>query len=142
MKKTVALIFGGKSSEHEVSIRSAKNVANALDKSKFDFVLIGISKEGSWYRFGGLDVFDKTVRITDKSLPAASDPVALISEAGKPVVFSLKSHTKTPVDCAFPVLHGTFGEDATIHGLLQLMNLLFVGCGVWSSSAGMDKEVM
>jgi D-alanine-D-alanine ligase len=142
MKKTVALIFGGKSSEHEVSIRSAKNVANALDKNKFDFILVGISKEGSWYRFRGPEVFDQAVRLSDKSLPAGSDPVALISEAGKPLLFSLKSQSKIAVDCAFPILHGTFGEDGTIQGLFKMMNLPFVGCGVWSSAAGMDKEVM
>src|SRR5437868_4090988 len=142
MKKTVALIFGGRSSEHEVSIRSAKNIANALDKSKFDFVLVGISKEGSWYRFSGLEVFDSVVRLSDKSLPAGSDPVALISEGGKPMFFSLKNQAKTSVDCAFPILHGTFGEDGTIQGLFNMMNLPFVGCGVWSSAAGMDKEVM
>lgn len=142
MKKTIALIFGGKSSEHEVSIRSAKNVANALDKSKYDFILVGISKEGSWYRFSGLEVFDQVVRLTDKSLPAGSDPVALISEGGKPCFFSLKNQTKSAVDCAFPILHGTFGEDGTIQGLFKMMNLPFVGCGVWSSAAGMDKEIM
>jgi D-alanine-D-alanine ligase len=142
MKKTIALIFGGRSSEHEVSIRSAKNIANALDKNKYDFLLVGISKEGSWYRFSGLDVFDQVVRLTDKSLPANSDPVALISESGKPWFFSLKNQTKTAVDCAFPILHGTFGEDGTIQGLFKMMNLPFVGCGVWSSAAGMDKEVM
>lgn len=142
MKKTIALLFGGKSSEHEVSLRSAKNIAHALDKSKFDFILIGISKEGSWYRLSGLEVFDQAVRITDKALPANSDPVALISEGGKPWLFSLKNQTKVAVDCAFPILHGTFGEDGTIQGLFKMMNLPFVGCGVLSSAAGMDKEVM
>lgn len=142
MKKTIALIFGGRSSEHEVSIRSAKNVATALDKSKFEFILVGISKEGSWYRFSGMDVFDQMVRLSDKALPAQSDPVALISEAGKPLLFSLKNQSKTALDCAFPILHGTFGEDGTIQGLFKMMNLPFVGCGVWSSAAGMDKEIM
>lgn len=142
MKKTIALIFGGKSSEHEVSLRSAKNIANALDKNKYDFILVGISKEGSWYRFADTEVFDQTVRITDKALPTNADPVALVSEGGKPCFFSLKNQTKTTVDCAFPILHGTFGEDGTIQGLFKMMNLPFVGCGVWSSAAGMDKEVM
>ncbi|RYZ70305.1 MAG: D-alanine--D-alanine ligase [Proteobacteria bacterium] len=142
MKKTVALIFGGRSSEHEVSLRSAKNVANALDKNKFDLLLVGISKEGSWYRFDGPEVFEHAVRLTDKALPANADPVALISDAGKPLFFSLKKQTKTAVDCAFPIMHGTFGEDGTIQGLFKMMNLPFVGCGVWSSAAGMDKEVM
>lgn len=142
MKKTIALIFGGKSSEHEVSIRSAKNIANALDKNKFDFVLIGISKEGSWFRFSGLEIFDQVVRISDKGAPAGAEPVALISEAGKPLLFNLRTQSKTALDCAFPILHGTFGEDGTIQGLFKMMNLPFVGCGVWSSAAGMDKEVM
>jgi len=142
MKKMVAIIFGGRSSEHEVSIRSAKNVAHALDKNKYNLLLVGISKQGSWYRFDNLEVFDHVVQITDKSLPAQADPVALISEGGMPFFFSLKNYSKTPVDCAFPVLHGTFGEDGTIQGLFKMMNLPFVGCGVWSSAAGMDKEVM
>lgn len=142
MKKTIALIFGGRSSEHEVSMRSARNVAVALDKSKFDFILIGISKEGSWFRFQGLEVFDKVTVLSDKSLPPDADPVALISEQRKPLLFSLKNQTKTVVDCAFPILHGTFGEDGTIQGLFKMMNLPFVGCGVWSSAAGMDKEIM
>jgi len=142
MKKNIALIFGGKSSEHEVSLRSAKNIANALDKDKFNFVLIGISKEGSWYRFQNPEVFEHNVLITDKALPAGADPVALICESGKPLFFSLKTQAKTSVDCAFPILHGTFGEDGTIQGLFKMMNLPFVGCGVWSSAAGMDKEVM
>lgn len=142
MKKTIALIFGGRSSEHEVSVRSAKNVALALDKSKFDFVLIGISKEGSWYRFKGLEVFDQVVVLSDRSLPVDADPVALISEKSKPWLFSLKQQTKTSIDCAFPILHGTFGEDGTIQGHFKMMNLPFVGCGVWSSAAGMDKEIM
>ncbi|MGZ3747330.1 MAG: D-alanine--D-alanine ligase family protein [Pseudobdellovibrionaceae bacterium] len=142
MKKTIALIFGGRSSEHEVSIRSAKNVVKALDKDKYNFLLIGISKEGSWYQFRGPEVFDQVVQLTDKNLPANSDPVALISQGGKPWFFSLQTQTKAAVHCAFPILHGTFGEDGTIQGLFKMMNLPFVGCGVWSSAAGMDKEIM
>lgn len=142
MKKTVAVIFGGKSSEHEVSIRSAKNIANALDKSRFQLLLVGISKEGTWYQLSGLEVFDQIKRITDKALPAQAEPVTLMSFEGKPYLYSLKSHGKTLVDCAFPVLHGTFGEDGTIQGLFKMVNVPFVGCGVWSSSTGMDKEVM
>ncbi|MBK9324044.1 MAG: D-alanine--D-alanine ligase [Bdellovibrionaceae bacterium] len=142
MKKSVAIIFGGKSSEHEVSIRSAKNVAHAVDKNKYDLLLIGISKQGSWYRFDTFEIFDQATQINDNSLPTEAEPIALISEAGRPFFFSLRGHTKSQVDCAFPVLHGTFGEDGTVQGLFKMMNLPFVGCGVWSSAAGMDKEVM
>lgn len=142
MKKVVALIFGGKSAEHEVSLRSAKNVADALDKDNFSPLLIGISKEGSWYRFPDMTVFSQVTKLEDSSLPQQSEPVALISFQGTPVLYSLKDHSKTKVDVAFPVLHGTMGEDGTIQGLFKMVQLPFVGCGVWSSAAGMDKEIM
>lgn len=141
MKKTIALIFGGKSAEHEVSLRSAKNIADALDKDLFSPVFIGISKQGSWYRFANNEVF-KNITIDDTHLPAEAEPVALIALKGAPVLYSLKDQSKTTVDCAFPILHGTMGEDGTIQGLFKMVQLPFVGCGVWSSAAGMDKEVM
>ncbi len=140
-KKIVALIFGGKSAEHEVSLRSAKNIADALDKDLFKPILIGISKEGSWYRFSNLDVFN-LIAIEDNDLPSQAEPIALISIAGKPLLYSLQDHSKTPIDCAFPILHGTMGEDGTIQGLFKMVQVPFVGCGVLSSAAGMDKEIM
>ncbi|WP_373998875.1 D-alanine--D-alanine ligase family protein [Bdellovibrio bacteriovorus] len=142
MKKTVALIFGGKSAEHEVSLRSAKNVADALDKDQFTPILIGLSKEGSWYRFPDMSLFSQATKIVDSALPANAESVALISFQGKPVLYSLKDHSKTPIDVAFPIMHGTMGEDGTIQGLFKMVQVPFVGCGVWSSAAGMDKEVM
>ncbi|MEN0060452.1 MAG: D-alanine--D-alanine ligase family protein [Bdellovibrio sp.] len=142
MKKVVALIFGGKSAEHEVSLRSAKNIADALDKDLFSPVLIGISKEGSWYRFQNSEIFTLVTKISDQALPAQAEPVALICQQGKPVLHSLTHHTHSPVDIAFPILHGTMGEDGTIQGLFKMAQLPFVGCGVWASAAGMDKEVM
>lgn len=142
MKTTIALIFGGKSAEHEVSLRSAKNISDALDKDKFNPLLIGISKEGSWYRFPDNKIFAEATKIEDKALPANAEPVALVSLKGKPVLYSMKNHTETAVDVAFPIMHGTMGEDGTIQGLFKMVQLPFVGCGVWSSAAGMDKEVM
>ncbi|MGZ3769206.1 MAG: D-alanine--D-alanine ligase family protein [Bdellovibrio sp.] len=141
MKKVVALIFGGKSAEHEVSLRSAKNVADALDKDQFTPVLIGISKEGSWYRFQDMTVFAET-KIVDSALPKNAEPVALISLQGKPVLYSLTKQSQSHIDIAFPIMHGTMGEDGTIQGLFKMVQIPFVGCGVWSSAAGMDKEVM
>lgn len=141
MKTVVALIFGGKSAEHEVSLRSAKNIADALDKDNFTPVLIGISKEGSWYRFPDMSVFQST-KVVDSSLPPNAESVALMSLQGKPVLYSLKDHSKTALDIAFPILHGTMGEDGTIQGLFKMVQLPYVGCGVWSSAAGMDKEIM
>lgn len=141
MKKVIALIFGGKSAEHEVSLRSAKNVADALDKDQYTPILIGISKEGSWYRFPDMTVFNHKT-IEDKILPPQAESVALMALQGKSVLYSLKDHSKTTLDCAFPIMHGTMGEDGTIQGLFKMVQLPFVGCGVWSSAAGMDKEVM
>ncbi len=142
MKKKVALIFGGKSAEHEVSLRSAKNVADALDKDQFTPVLIGISKEGGWYRFPDTKVFAETTKIVDSLLPTNAEPVTLLTHNGKPSLYSLRDHSHTPLDIAFPIMHGTMGEDGTIQGWFKMVQLPFVGCGVWSSAAGMDKEIM
>lgn len=140
--KTVALIFGGKSAEHEISILSAKNVAAALDKNLFKPLLIGISKEGTWYEFSTEQVFSTLTALSDKNLPPGAEPVCFISQNSKPLLFSLNSKQTKSVDVAFPILHGTFGEDGCIQGLFKMMNLPFVGCGVLASAAGMDKEVM
>ncbi|GIL16757.1 MAG: D-alanine--D-alanine ligase [Oligoflexia bacterium] len=142
MKKTVAIVFGGRSSEHEISMLSSRNVAAALDKNKFDPVLLGISKEGTWYEFPSDDVFSEVQAITDAKLPKNAEPVALMTQSGKPVVYSLNKKSARKIDVAFPVMHGTFGEDGCIQGLFKMMNLPFVGCGVFASAAGMDKEVM
>ncbi len=142
MKQKVAIIFGGKSAEHEVSLKSAKNVAGAVDQTKYDLIIMGISKEGTWYQFPSTDIFQKIKSLSDKSLPAGADPVSLICHKGKPHIFSLESKKTSAVDIAFPVLHGTFGEDGCIQGLFKMVNLAFVGCGVLGSAVGMDKEVM
>jgi len=142
MKKKVAILFGGRSAEHEVSVRSAKNVAAAVDLTKFELILIGISKEGTWYQFPDSSVFDKITALNDSKLPAQADPVSLVCMKGRPQIFSLESKKTSSVDVAFPVLHGTFGEDGCIQGLFKMANLPFVGCGVLGSAVGMDKEVM
>jgi len=142
MKKKVAVIFGGRSAEHEVSLRSAKNVANALDKNKFELLLIGISQQGSWYQFPDNAIFDQITALRDHQKPASAQPVSLICTDGQTKVFNLSNQKSAPVDIAFPVLHGTFGEDGCIQGLFKMMNLPFVGCGVLGSALGMDKEVM
>ena len=140
MKKNVAVIFGGRSPEHEVSIRSAKNVTAAIKDSQFEKFLIGISKEGTWYRFSDASVFEKK-SLLDRNLETA-EPVSLVCQKGTAVLVGLKSHQEWKIDIAFPVLHGSYGEDGTIQGLFRMMNLPFVGCDVFASAAGMDKEVM
>lgn len=142
MKKKVALIFGGRSSEHEISVRSIKNVFEALDKKKFEAFLIGISKEGSWYHIPEFDTLAKLTSLSDKKLPSQAQACSLICRQSKPQFLLIDKNISFHVDVAFPVLHGTFGEDGTIQGLFKMMNLPFVGCGVLASSMGMDKEIM
>jgi D-alanine-D-alanine ligase len=126
MKKKirVGIIFGGKSAEHEVSLRSAKNVVEALDKSKYEPVLIGIEKSGKW-QLGGKSV-------------------ALLPEGGGKIesIEKHEGHDDKKIDVVFPILHGPFGEDGTVQGLLKLANIPFVGAGVLGSAVGMDKDVM
>jgi len=126
----VAIIFGGKSAEHEVSVTSAKNILKALDRDKFDPVLIGISKSGKWF------LCDK---IPEREVEEESDALKMEIGAGKRALISRGDRLE--IDVAFPVLHGTNGEDGTIQGFLKIMNIPFVGCGVLSSSVAMDKEI-
>lgn len=140
MKKTVALIFGGKSAEHEVSVRSAKNIFQALNRDLFEPLLIAISKEGTWYKFNDAKVFDM-ITFEDAQLGSA-ERVVLTSYQNKPEFKSLTKSESYHVDMAFPILHGTMGEDGAIQGLFKMVQIPFVGCGIWGSAAGMDKEVM
>lgn len=140
MKKTVALIFGGKSAEHEVSVRSAKNIYQALDRNLYEPLLIAISKEGTWYRFADASVFDR-VKFEDSTLSSA-ERVTLTSYQSLPEFISLSNSSRYKADIAFPILHGTMGEDGAIQGLFKMFQIPFVGCGIWGSAAGMDKEVM
>jgi D-alanine-D-alanine ligase len=141
MKKiNVALLFGGRSAEHEVSINSARNIAAALDKNKFNLVLIGISKSGSWYLFNEIGGIKSLV---DSEIATHFPRLGFTVEQGHGLFFEIESAAKTiSVDVAFPILHGTFGEDGCVQGLLKMLNIPFVGCGVLGSAAGMDKDVM
>lgn len=140
MKKKIALIFGGKSAEHEVSINSAKNIFKAIDKKKYDPVLIGISKQGTWYQLEE-DAFSTYKALEDNQLKSKKI-ISLMSYQGKPVIFALDTQEKVSIDCAFPIIHGTMGEDGTLQGYFKIVNLPFVGCSVLSSAVGMDKDYM
>jgi D-alanine-D-alanine ligase len=141
MKKKIALVFGGRSAEHEVSIISASYIYDAIDKTLFDPFLIGISKEGSWYHFTDSEVFKKYKSITD-AIMMGQNLVSLLSFHEKTYMLVLKTQEKIALDCAFPIVHGTMGEDGTLQGYFKILNLPYVGCGVLSSSLGMDKEYM
>lgn len=126
----LAILFGGKSAEHEVSIRSAKNIVQAIDKNKYDLTLIGIDKKNRWF-------LQKDNKISNK---ISGEQISLIP-GGAGEIISL-SGKRTKIDIAFPILHGPFGEDGTIQGILRMAGIPFVGAGVLGSAVGMDKDVM
>jgi len=141
MNKTkVALIFGGRSAEHEVSINSAKNIAAAIDKNKYDLITIGISKSGSWYHTTALD---KTSSLTDDNLNENDFQSILFSiDKGQGHLVNTKTKEIINIDVVFPIIHGTYGEDGCIQGFLKMLKIPFTGCSVLSSATGMDKDVM
>ena len=120
-KIKVGIFFGGKSAEHEISLQSAQNVIEALDKDKFEPVLIFIDKEGIWH------------------LEGSEAALSLVPGSGQLVSSDGKSYT---INVAFPVLHGPLGEDGSIQGLFELANLPYVGPGILGSAVGMDKDIM
>lgn len=140
MKKKIALIFGGRSAEHEVSLNSARNIYNAIDTAQFEAVLLGVSKQGGWYHFSGPEVFERK-SLNDSELPQ-ENAVSLLCHRERPYIHLLSSGEKIAIDCAFPIIHGTMGEDGTLQGFFKILNLPFVGCGVLSSAVGMDKDFM
>lgn len=142
-KLRVAVIFGGRSAEHEVSLQSARNVIESLDKSKYEPVLIGIDKEGRWFlNENSIQLLNATDPKLIK-LSAGNSEIALIPNGISSNLIKLEDHTALgKVDVIFPVLHGPYGEDGTIQGLARLANLPCVGAGILGSSVGMDKDVM
>ncbi len=144
MKKLrVAIIFGGRSAEHEVSLQSARNVIESLDKNKYEPVLIGIDKEGRWFLNENsiqlLHAGDpKLIRLSE-----SKKEIALTPNGSASSLISLSDQKPIGnIDVIFPVLHGPYGEDGTIQGLARLANLPCVGAGILGSSVGMDKDVM
>lgn len=150
-KIRVAVLYGGRSGEHEVSLVSATNVIQHLDRSRFDVVPIGIDKEGAW--FLGDDVFKKelTAPVPQKMLRLQRDAERMLFNPdliGKSLQQlqpnSLISQSKSPeriFDVVFPVIHGTLCEDGAVQGLLELADVPYVGCGVLASAVGMDKDI-
>ncbi len=134
---TVALIFGGRSAEHEVSLVSARCLAAALDPDRYQVVPVGITHDGHWLV---PDDFASAVR--DGLETAPGRPVCLLPDPTRPGLLVGDGERVIPVDVAFPVVHGPYGEDGTIQGLFELADLPYVGAGVAASAVGMDKEFM
>lgn len=133
-KKTrVAVLFGGKSTEHEVSIQSARNIVRALDTSRYEVVLIGIDKHGTWIPFDESRLFLAN-EVSSSKKESDSD----IAPVQRGIAHEKLLET---TDVVFPALHGSFGEDGTLQGFLTLANIPFVGAGVLGSAIGMDKDV-
>jgi D-alanine-D-alanine ligase len=142
-KIRVCLLFGGKSAEHEVSLQSAKSIFEAIDKNKYDIVLIGIDKQGQWYLNEASHFLLHAENPRLIALNKSSEQVALVPAHNKNELVNLSNHqTLGPIDVVFPILHGPYGEDGTIQGLLKLFNAPFVGASVLGSAIGMDKDVM
>ncbi len=130
-KLRVGILFGGRSGEHDVSLRSARSILKAIDRKKYDVVELGISPEGKWLQGSAAH---KLVGDTT-STPTPSTNVSIVTAAAAP-------GSATGLDVVFPVLHGTFGEDGTVQGLFELADLAYVGSGVLGSAAAMDKDAM
>lgn len=143
MKKIrVGILFGGRSGEHEVSLQSAASVIAALDRSKYDVTPIGITKQGRW-------LIGKQIAAPSAGALAGvmrrGYPIAATADPSRGGLIPLNAarHEAPPrLDVIFPVLHGTFGEDGTVQGLLEMAGIPYVGAGVLGSAAGMDKDVM
>ena len=142
-KIRVSILFGGKSAEHEVSLQSAKNIVEAIDKDKYDVILIGIDKNGQWYLNEASRFLLHAENPKLIALNRSSEHVALVPKDNRNQLVNLSSRESLgPIDVVFPVLHGPFGEDGTVQGLLKLFNVPFVGASVLGSAIGMDKDVM
>ncbi len=142
-KKRVGIFFGGQSVEHEVSLQSAKNVIEAIDKDKYEVVLIGIDKEGGWHLQDAGKFLLNAENPKLITLSATVGNLAVVPEKHAQKIVSLSNHQNVgTIDVVFPILHGPYGEDGTIQGLLKLADIPFVGAGVLGSAIGMDKDVM
>ena len=148
-KLRVGLVFGGRSGEHEVSVRSARSVVEAIDCKKFEVVPIAITKEGKWLppREAAAILPESTRSLFAKDAVAGrSGDVAILGDPSHRGLVSIDTNglasATQKLDVIFPLLHGPFGEDGTIQGLLEMANIPYVGCGVLASACGMDKVAM
>jgi len=138
MKKTIAILFGGCSPEYPVSLQSAYSIIEHIDRERYDPVLLGITRQGAWYRYYG----DPAAIPDDTWLGTQCVPAVLSPDRTRQCVLELGHDglKETHIDLAFPVLHGKNGEDGTVQGLIELAGIPLVGCGTLSSALCMDKD--
>lgn len=139
-RKTVAVLFGGCSSEYEVSLQSACSVIQSLNPEKYDAVLLGITRQGVWIKYSGSaeQIQNDTWMNHSSCTPAIISPDRNTRGI---IVFDKGKVTTIQIDAAFPVLHGKNGEDGTVQGLLEMAGIPCVGCGTLSSALCMDKDI-
>ncbi len=145
-KLRVGVLFGGRSGEHAVSLRSARSILKAIDRKKYEVVELGISPEGRWLQGGAAQALLTSQVSKARSFDFAQDRLrapGFVEEAGLSIVSAAAAPgSGVGLDVVFPVLHGTFGEDGTVQGLLELADVAYVGSGVLGSAAAMDKDAM
>jgi D-alanine-D-alanine ligase len=141
-KLKIVTLFGGRSGEHEVSLVSAKSVLAVLDLNKYEVFQVGITHEGAW-----LTGADARAKLESESMDGLT-PCTILPDPSKPGLYAIKNLQHgatlehiTDIDVVFPILHGTYGEDGTLQGMLEMADLAYVGAGVTGSSVGMDKGI-
>ena len=135
-KQNLAVIFGGQSSEHEISCMSASNIIQCIDAQRYNIILVGITKEGHWVEAADLNA------VQDGSWRQSKTSIVLSPDATRKGLYRMSEDEKVQfvhLDVIFPVLHGLYGEDGPVQGLFKLAGIPFVGCGLFASAAGMDK---
>ena len=135
-KQNLAVIFGGQSSEHEISCMSASNIIQCIDAQRYNIILVGITKEGHWVEAADLNA------VSDGSWRQSKTSIVLSPDVTRKGLYRMSEDEKAQfvhLDVIFPVLHGLYGEDGTVQGLFKLAGIPFVGCGLFASAAGMDK---
>lgn len=137
MKKVICILFGGKSSEYEVSLMSAASVIKNLDGYKYEVINIGITKDGKWFRYYG-DVQG----IVNNTWHLENCSEVLFNPCKNGGIIEIKGNKLIPlkIDLVFPVLHGRYGEDGAVQGLLEILGLSYIGCDIRSSAICMDKD--
>ncbi|HSE26529.1 MAG TPA: D-alanine--D-alanine ligase A, partial [Pyrinomonadaceae bacterium] len=146
-KFRVGVIFGGRSGEHEVSIRSANAILEAIDHKKYEVVPLAITEEGKWLSPArSTQLLNPSLQKNLSKYQNADGQIALLGDPSQRGLISLDPESGGTVtaklDVVFPALHGPYGEDGTLQGLLEMADIPYVGCGVLASSCGMDKVTM
>ncbi|MDX6271946.1 MAG: D-alanine-D-alanine ligase [Acidobacteriota bacterium] len=143
------MIFGGRSGEHEVSLRSGRAVIEAIDHEKYEVIPLAITKTGQWLSpAAAMDLLPRaTTGLLSRGMGENREALTIVGDPSHSGLVAVggdreRPSAALPVDVVFPVMHGTYGEDGTIQGLLEMANVPYVGCGVLASSCGMDKVTM